>query len=116
LNNLLIKNYSFDIQKNCESLKDLEKLLEVLAMEISEEFKKFNKKSKVFICILLLLKKKILILKTMVKINKTNTISNSNTNTSSLMALSNGARSNDYQTIHNKEVVKSKSFQISKLK
>ena len=52
----------------------------------------------------------------MVKINKTNTISNINTNTSSLMALSNGARSNDYQTIHNKEVIKSKSFQISKLK
>ncbi len=44
LNNLLIKHYNFDIQKNCESLKDLERLLELLAFEISEEFRKIQKK------------------------------------------------------------------------
>ncbi|RMZ96149.1 hypothetical protein BpHYR1_015922, partial [Brachionus plicatilis] len=45
LNNLLLKQYDFDIKKNCRSLKELEKLLEVIAIEISEEFKKYNKRS-----------------------------------------------------------------------
>lgn len=47
LNNLLIKQYKFDIRKNCRSLKELEKLLEIIAIEISEEFKKQNKRSNV---------------------------------------------------------------------
>ena len=42
--------YNFDIQKNCNSLKELEKLLENLAADISEELKKFNKKSNVIKC------------------------------------------------------------------
>lgn len=43
LNNLLLKNYNFDITKNCKSLKDLERTLEVYALEISEEYKKQQK-------------------------------------------------------------------------
>lgn len=41
--------YNFDIQKNCKSLKDLEKLLEILAAEISDEYRKHNKQSTVCI-------------------------------------------------------------------
>ena len=47
LNNLLLKNYNFDIKRNCKSLKDLEKMLELLAIEISEEYKKHNRRSHV---------------------------------------------------------------------
>lgn len=47
LNSLLIKNYDFDIKRNCKSLKDLEKMLEIIAIEISDEYKKHNKRSHV---------------------------------------------------------------------
>ena len=42
LNNLLLKSYNFDVKKNCKSLKELEKTLEVIANEISDECKKQN--------------------------------------------------------------------------
>ena len=35
-----MKNYHFDIKKNCKSFKELEKMLEITAVEISDEFKK----------------------------------------------------------------------------
>jgi hypothetical protein len=47
LNNLLIKYYNFDVTKNCKSLKDLEKTLEIIAVEISDEYKKQQKRSHV---------------------------------------------------------------------
>ena len=46
LNNLLLKNYNFDVKKNCESLKDLEKMLEIIAVDISDECKKQNQQVK----------------------------------------------------------------------
>ncbi len=49
LNNLLIKHYNFDIVKNCKSLKDLEKTLEIIAIEISDDYKKQQKRSHVSI-------------------------------------------------------------------
>ena len=47
LNNLLIRNYSFDIKKQCRSLKELEKTLEMLAQELSEEQKRQIKRTQV---------------------------------------------------------------------
>lgn len=44
---MLIKNYDFDIKKNCKSLKDLERMLELIAVEISDEYRKNNKRSHV---------------------------------------------------------------------
>lgn len=44
---MLIKSYDYDIRKNCRSLRDLEKVLEMIAVEISDEFRKSNKRSNV---------------------------------------------------------------------
>lgn len=44
LNNLLIKQYDYDIKRNCKSLRDLERMLEIIAVEISDEYKKQNNK------------------------------------------------------------------------
>lgn len=47
MNNLLIRNYSFDIKKQCKSLKELEKMLEILAQELSEEQKRQLRRTQV---------------------------------------------------------------------
>lgn len=47
LYNILIRNYDYDIKKNCKSLKDLEKTLELLAFELSEEYKRQVKRAQV---------------------------------------------------------------------
>ena len=40
----LLKRYKYDIKCRCRSLRDLERILEILALEISSEYKK-NQKS-----------------------------------------------------------------------
>jgi hypothetical protein len=47
LNNLLIRIYSFNIKKQCKSFKELEKTLEMLAHELSEEQKRQIKRTQV---------------------------------------------------------------------
>lgn len=44
---MLLKSYNFNIQKDCQSLKDLEKFIETLASEISNEFKRKQNTNKI---------------------------------------------------------------------
>jgi hypothetical protein len=47
LNHMLVRYYDFNVKRHCKSLRDLEKILEIIAFEISDEYKKTNKRSKV---------------------------------------------------------------------
>lgn len=41
-----MRYYDYDVKRSCRGIKDLERVLESIAIEISDEYKKSNKKSK----------------------------------------------------------------------